>query len=130
MKEPKSIIRIVESILTYAQEHRVSEITGFPTANGTSITYSPAPNKRQPFAKKSGRVLQGKHMDHKIWRQVCTRLKIMSGMDTGAQTKCQDGILETTTRGDRFKARINIRPGTSGEHVVIRTAMLSGWPWT
>ncbi len=107
--EDLPIIKIVDTIIEYAQENKASDIHIEPGEDKTLIRF-----------RIDGILHDIIDLPAVIHEQLITRLKIMSQLRTDEHRSAQDGKLRMKIAKKKLDVRISIIPTVEGEKVVMR----------
>jgi type IV pilus assembly protein PilB len=103
------ITRIVDTILEYAYQNKVSDIHIEPHEKKIVVRF-----------RIDGILHDVVFMPKEILELIIMRIKIMSQLRTDEHRAAQDGRLEFTTEAEKVDVRVSILPVADGEKVVMR----------
>lgn len=103
------IIRIVDTLVSYAYQNRASDIHLEPRDRDMLVRF-----------RIDGVLHDIVTLPPELHPQIISRIKILGKLRTDEHQKPQDGKMEVVTEGDRLDIRISIIPTTEGEKVVMR----------
>ncbi|KKQ98563.1 MAG: Type IV pilus assembly protein PilB [Candidatus Woesebacteria bacterium GW2011_GWB1_39_12] len=104
-----SIIKIVDTIITYAYQNRSSDIHIEPTDDGSTVRF-----------RIDGMLHDIINLPSVIHPQIVTRVKVMARLRTDEHQSAQDGKISVELAEENLDIRISIVPVTNGEKVVMR----------
>jgi len=103
------IIKIVDTILTYAYQNNASDVHVEPAETESLVRF-----------RIDGMLHDVVKLPLDIHGSIVTRVKVMSKLRTDEHASSQDGKLQLTVSEDRVDVRVSIVPVTGGEKIVMR----------
>jgi len=103
------IIRIVDTLISYAYENRASDIHLEPRDKDMLVRF-----------RIDGELHDIINLPPELHPQIISRIKILGKLRTDEHQTPQDGKLESIVENDHLDIRISIIPTTEGEKVVMR----------
>lgn len=103
------VIRLVDTLINYADENKASDIHIEPKEKVTLIRF-----------RIDGVLKDMATLPKEIHPQIVTRIKVMSGLRTDEHQSAQDGKLVVELERERLDVRVSIIPITEGENIVMR----------
>ncbi len=108
-KSDPPIIKIVETILTYAYQNRASDVHIEPLKEETVIRF-----------RIDGVLHDILSVSLALHAPIVTRIKVISNLRTDEHSIAQDGKLQFKLEDEDVDVRVSIAPTTNGENVVMR----------
>lgn len=109
-EENPTVVELVQSIIVYGVQ------TG-----ATDLHISPHPNRMWVRFRIDGFLTDYPHqLDQKLCRQVISRIKVMSNIDTQYAPRPQDGKFSISFQQKEFDVRVNTAPTIYGEKAILR----------
>ncbi len=108
-KNDPSIIKIVETTITYAYKNKSSDIHIEPYQDKSLIRF-----------RIDGILHDIMDLPHNVHDQVVTRIKVLAKLRTDEHQTPQDGKISFRTEEENIDIRVSIVPTTEGEKVVMR----------
>ena len=109
-KKPEpSIIKIVDTIIKYAQRNKSSDIHIEPTDEDSIVRF-----------RIDGVLHDIVKLPTSLHPQVVTRVKVVSKLRTDEHQSAQDGKMSVKLEGEDLDIRVSIVPVTNGEKIVMR----------
>lgn len=103
------IINIVDTLLTYAQKNRASDVHIEPQDHDSLLRF-----------RIDGILHDIVHLPNDIHPMVVTRIKVLAKLRTDEHQAAQDGKIQFTIEGSHLDIRVSIVPTTKGEKIVMR----------
>lgn len=107
--EDASVVKLTDSILNEAIDKKASDIHLEPLENCSVVRF-----------RVDGLLHEEMMIPKEIYPLICTRIKIISGMDISKKMLPQDGKMEYKVKNERFDLRISSIPVLYGEKIAIR----------
>lgn len=108
-KVEPSIIKLVDTILTYAYTNKASDVHIEPYEETTLVRY-----------RIDGILHDIVSLPKSYHEQVITRIKVLSKLRTDEHQAAQDGKLQFTSGTETVDARVSVVPVVEGEKIVLR----------
>ncbi len=108
-KDDVSIIKIVETTITYAQNNKSSDIHIEPYEDKSLIRF-----------RIDGILHDIMALPREVHNQIVTRVKVMAKLRTDEHQTPQDGKIIFKTSDENLDIRVSIVPTTEGEKIVMR----------
>lgn len=105
----RSVVELVDSLISYAYERGVSDIHIDPTLDGVVIRF-----------RIDGVLIEIDTLSKSIHEELIARIKVMSGLRTDIHFVPQDGRLSFAQNLRTFDIRVSIIPTHYGENAVLR----------
>ena len=103
------IIKIVDTIVSYAYQNNASDVHIEPTETESLVRF-----------RIDGMLHDVVKLPLELHGSIVTRVKVMSKLRTDEHASSQDGKLQITVSGDQLDIRVSIVPITNGEKIVMR----------
>jgi type IV pilus assembly protein PilB len=104
-----SIIKIVDTLLSYAERNKSSDIHIEPGKTGLKVRY-----------RIDGILHDVITLPLQFLDQIVTRIKVLAKLRTDEHLAPQDGKIEHEVDGERIDIRVSVVPVTEGEKIVMR----------
>ncbi len=108
-QEDPPIIKIVETIVTYAYQNRASDIHIEPEKIKAVVRF-----------RIDGILHDIVDLPNELHTQVVTRIKVLSHLRTDEHQSPQDGKIQMVVDSEQLDIRVSIVPITTGENIVMR----------
>ncbi len=103
------IVRLVNRILADAVRHDASDIHIEPASNRLEVRF-----------RIDGIMHSMLDLPKRVQSRVCSRIKVLAGMDVGERRKPQDGRIRIRVEGVPVDMRVSSVPTSEGEKIVLR----------
>lgn len=103
------LVKLVDSIIVDAYRKGVSDIHIEPEEKATNVRF-----------RIDGTLHLNRTLERNIHNMVCSRIKIISGLDPSNKNIPQDGSFRFSTQYISIDLRVSVLPTANGEKVVIR----------
>ena len=113
--ENSPIVKLVKQILEGGVRQRASDIHIEPLESSVRVRY-----------RIDGVLKQVMAYDYSLLSGICTRLKIMGGMDISEKRKPQDGRISIMVDRKEYDVRVSMLPTVYGEKTVMRLTCKEG----
>lgn len=107
--EDVPIIKILDTLIEYAYENRVSDIHIEPLKSVAQVRF-----------RIDGILHNVLTLPKNIYTLIITRVKVLARLRTDEHFAAQDGKFTGEFEGERFDIRVSIVPVTEGENIVLR----------
>ncbi len=108
-EESAPIIKLINKIIDEACKTRASDIHIEPMSDRVRVRY-----------RIDGACIERDNIPKSLQGVICTRFKIMSGMDISERRIPQDGRIKKNVAGADIDFRVSALPGYHGESIVLR----------
>jgi type II secretory ATPase GspE/PulE/Tfp pilus assembly ATPase PilB-like protein len=109
IKADPPIIKVVDTLVSYAEKNRASDIHIEPYENYTLVRF-----------RVDGMLHDILRLPKELHPQIITRVKVLSKLRTDEHQAAQDGKFQFKTEDENLDVRVSIAPLTSGEKIVMR----------
>lgn len=108
-KEDTPVAKIVDMMISYASQDKVSDIHIEPDEKSSSVRF-----------RIDGILHDVLHLTKPLHERIITRIKVMSRLRTDEHLAPQDGKIRFSSDNDNLDIRVSILPIAEGEKVVMR----------
>lgn len=108
-KKTAQVSRIFEDIVAAALSMEASD-----------IHMEPEDDKVRLRLRLDGLLTDAYSFDEKVYKQLNSRIKLLSGLKLNVDSRAQDGRFTIATQGQEVEVRTSVIPGNYGESIVLR----------
>ncbi len=108
-KKTAQVSRVFEDIIAAALSMQASD-----------IHMEPEEEKVRVRLRLDGLLTDAYEFDKKVYRQLNSRIKLLSGLKLNVDSRAQDGRFTIAAKGTQIEVRTSVIPGNYGESIVLR----------
>ena len=108
-KKTAQVSRVFEDIIAAALSLEASDIHFEPEEHAVRLRL-----------RLDGLLTDAYSFDEKVYKQLNSRIKLLSGLKLNVATRAQDGRFTIAARGQEIEVRSSVIPGNYGESIVLR----------
>ncbi|HVV38773.1 MAG TPA: type II/IV secretion system protein [Candidatus Paceibacterota bacterium] len=125
VKNLSDISALVKEAIDLKKAYRTTRILEVILAGGLStgasdVHFEPEEAQVRLRYRLDGVLVDVLSFDHETYRQVLSRLKLLSGLKLNINNEAQDGRFSIKIKGDEIELRTSILPGNYSETLVLR----------